>query len=105
MAGLDLPARAIREQIVSALDLIVHVDRYEDGVRRIATVTEVVGLEGDTPLLQDIFSFQRTGLEAGRVLGDFVASGIVPRVAERLRQRGADVPPAWFNRPTRNRRA
>ncbi|MCH2173485.1 Flp pilus assembly complex ATPase component TadA, partial [Myxococcota bacterium] len=105
MAGLELPSRAIREQIVSALDLIVHVDRYEDGVRRIATVTEVVGLEGETPLLQDIFSFERKGLEAGRVLGDFAASGIVPRVAERLRQRGADVPSAWFTRPSRSLRA
>ena len=105
MSGLDLPARAIREQIVSALDLIVHVDRHEDGVRRIATITEMVGLEGDTPLLQDIFSFERRGLESGRVLGDFVATGIVPRVAERLRQRGAEVPPEWFNRAPRSRRA
>ncbi len=105
MSGLDLPARAIREQIVSALDLIVHVDRYEDGVRRITTVTEIVGLEGDTPLLQDIFSFERRGLESGRVLGDFVATGTVPRVAERLRQRGAEVPPEWFNRAPRRRRA
>ncbi len=104
MAGLELPARAIREQIVSALDLIVHVERFEDGVRRISTVTEIVGLEGDTPLLQDIFAFERRGLERGRVLGDFGATGIVPRCATQLRQRGTEVPPAWFSKRADARR-
>ncbi len=104
MAGLELPARAIREQIVSALDLIVHVERFEDGVRRIATVSEIVGLEGDTPLLQDIFLFDRQGIEEGRVLGDFVASGIVPRCVSQLRQRGAEIPPDWFRKQPRAHR-
>ena len=59
MAGLDLPSRAIREQIVSALHLIVHVRRFEDGVRRVESVAEIVGMEGTTPQLQDIFRFER----------------------------------------------
>ena len=58
MAGLDLPSRAIREQIVSALHLIVHVRRFEDGVRRVESIAEIVGMEGTTPQLQDIFRFE-----------------------------------------------
>jgi pilus assembly protein CpaF len=100
MAGMDLPSRAIREQIVSALDLIVHVERFEDGVRRIATVAEVVGLEGNTPLLQDLFCFERRGLERGRVRGDFLATGIVPRCATEIRRRGTEIPTSWFRKPS-----
>ncbi len=61
MAGLDLPSRAIREQIVSALHLIVHVRRFEDGVRRVESIAEIVGMEGTTPQMQDIFRFERRG--------------------------------------------
>lgn len=96
MAGVDLPSRAAREQIVSALDLIVHVERMEDGVRRVSQIAEIVGMEGETPLLQEIFRFQRRGVHQGQVQGDFVATGIVPRCAESLRQRGATMPPDWF---------
>ncbi|MEQ8763055.1 MAG: CpaF family protein [Planctomycetota bacterium] len=91
MAGLDLPSRAIREQIVSAIHLLVHVRRFEDGVRRIASVAEIAGLEGTTPLLNDIFRFERTGYERGRVLGRYHATGTVPRIADELRKRGQDV--------------
>ena len=61
MAGLDLPSRAIREQMVAALHLIVHVRRYEDGVRRVESIAEITGMEGITPQLQDIFRFERRG--------------------------------------------
>src|SRR5262249_21916820 len=61
MAGIDLPSRAIGEQIVSALNLIVHVKRYEDGVRRVSSIAEIVGLEGITPLTQELFKFERRG--------------------------------------------
>jgi pilus assembly protein CpaF len=98
MAGMDLPSRAIRDQIVSALELLVHVERFEDGVRRVSSVAEIVGLEGQTPLLQEIFRFERRGSERGRVMGEFVATGIVPRLASELRGRGADVDPDWFRR-------
>ena len=96
MAGLDLPSRAIREQIVAALDLIVHVRRDEDGRRRVASIAEIVGMEGETPLLQDVFVFRRRGFERGRVLGEHAATGIVPRFVPALRERGAEVPVAWF---------
>src|SRR5690606_16389692 len=62
-AGTELPSRAIREQMVSALQILVHIRRYEDGVRRIESIAEITGLEGVTPLLQDIFRFRRRGLQ------------------------------------------
>ena len=98
MAGIELPARAIREQIVSALDLVLQIERFEDGVRRVASVTEIVGMEGDVPLLQEIFRFERRGFDSGQVLGDFSATGVVPRIASALRERGAEVPASWFSK-------
>ena len=92
MAGLDLPSRAIREQIVSALHLIVHVRRFEDGVRRVESIAEIVGMEGTTPQLQDIFRFERHGLRGRQIAGEFVATGIVPRVVEELQERGIEIP-------------
>ncbi|MEQ8767919.1 MAG: CpaF family protein [Planctomycetota bacterium] len=91
MAGLELPSRAIREQIVSAVDFIVHVRRFEDGVRRIETVTEMAGLEGNTPLLQDIFKFERRGGNIRRVVGEYQATGVVPRVVQELRSRDLEL--------------
>ena len=96
MAGLDLPSRAIREQIVSAIQLIVHVRRYEDGVRRVQCISEITGMEGETPQLQDIFSFRSKGRQGKRLLGEFVATGIVPRVAEQMRAADVDVPMSLF---------
>jgi pilus assembly protein CpaF len=96
MAGTELPSRAIREQVVSAIQLLVHIRRYEDGVRRIESIAEITGLEGVTPLLQDIFVFRRKGRDARRVLGQFVPTGLVPRLAEELRGSGVDVPAKLF---------
>ena len=98
MAGLDLPARAIREQIVSAIDLLVHVDRGQDGVRRITRIAEITGLEGDVALLQDLFRFEQAGFVQGRVRGEFAPTGIVPRCVQRLRERGEEMPLSWFQR-------
>jgi pilus assembly protein CpaF len=98
MAGIDLPSRAIREQIVSALNIVVHVKRFEDGVRRVESIAEIVGLEGNTPLLQDIFKFERRGVSGKKVLGEFVAAGNVPRVVDQLRAIGEDVPVSLFRR-------
>ncbi|MEO0478634.1 MAG: CpaF family protein [Planctomycetota bacterium] len=98
MGGLDLPSRAIREQIVSALDLVVHISRFEDGVRRVESITEVTGLEGETPLLQEIFRFERQGISGRRVQGRYVATGLTPNAAHRLRERGLDLPTAMFER-------
>ncbi len=101
MAGIELPSRAIREQIVSALHLVVHVKRYEDGVRRIESIAEIVGLEGTTPQLQDIFRFERQEKRGRRVVGEFVPTGTVPRVVEELRTIGEDVPMSLFRRAGR----
>ncbi|MGC6488912.1 MAG: CpaF family protein [Planctomycetota bacterium] len=96
MAGTELPSRAIREQITSAVQLLVHVSRAEDGVRRIESISEVTGLEGETPLLQELFRWQRTGRSERRIEGRHASTGILPRVVERLRERGADLPPRLF---------
>ena len=98
MAGIELPARAIREQIVSALHLLVHVRRYDDGVRRIESVAEITGMEGMTPLMQDIFVFRRKGREGRHVIGSFHAMGVVPQMVEGLREQGVHVPLAMFQR-------
>ena len=98
MAGVDLPSRAIREQITSAIQLLVHVRRFEDGVRRIETIAEMSGMESNTPLLQDIFVYRRRGRQGRRLVGEFAATGIVPHFVEELRQRGVDVPFEWFKK-------
>ena len=99
MAGADLPSQAIREQITSALDLVVHVRRYEDGIRRIAAVSEVTGLESGTPLLQDIFVFRTTSTSRDRIEGRFEPTGIVPRFVQDERSMGVDLPLELFRMP------
>ncbi|MFO0903155.1 MAG: CpaF family protein [Pirellulales bacterium] len=99
MAGMELPSRAIREQMGSALHFIVHIRRFEDGVRRVEVVSEVSGVEGTTIQLQDIFRFERTGKRGRLIDGRFVATGIVPRVITELRERGIDVPMSLFQKP------
>jgi len=98
MAGLELPSRAIRDQIVSALHFIVHVRRCDDGVRRIESIAEITGMENGTPLLQDVFRYQQTGRQGRKQVGDFHATGIVPRLAHDLRERGVDFPLNIFQR-------
>lgn len=99
MAGLDLPSRAIREQIVSAIQLVVYIRRYEDGVRRVERISELTGMEGDTPQLQDIFRFESRGRQGKRLTGSFVATGTVPRVVEAMRASEIDVPMHLFQPP------
>jgi pilus assembly protein CpaF len=86
MAGFELPIRAMRQQISLALDVIVATARMNDGTRKITSITEVVGMEGDTVMLQDLFVFQREGVdEHGKITGRFVPTGIRPRFAENLK--------------------
>jgi pilus assembly protein CpaF len=96
MAGLDLPSRAIREQIVSAIQLVVHIRRCEDGVRRVQSIAEITGMEGDTPQMQEVFAFRSRGRQGKRLAGEFVATGIVPRVVEQMRAENHDVPMSLF---------
>ncbi|MEM1069755.1 MAG: CpaF family protein [Planctomycetota bacterium] len=96
MAGIDLPSRAIREQAVSAIDIVVQVKRYEDGVRRVQSISELVGMEENTPQLQEIFRFAPTGKVNRRITGAFESTGIVPITAQRLRGNDINVPMALF---------
>ena len=98
MAGTELPSRAVREQIVSAIHLLVQVKRYDDGVRRIESVAEITGLEGTTPQMQELFGFRRRGKQGRRVIGHFTATGVVPRMVDDLREEGILVPAALFQR-------
>lgn len=96
MAGMDLPLRAIREQIASAIDLIVHEERMRDGTRRVVNVTEVQGMEGDVIVMQDIFVFEQTGMEDGRILGRLRPTGIRPKFTPKLEAAGIFLPPTVF---------
>jgi pilus assembly protein CpaF len=89
MAGLDLPDKAIREQISSALNVIIQLSRFTDGVRRVTHITEVSGMEGEVVTLQDIFRFQQTGVtEDGKIIGRYMPTGIRPTFAERFEAAG-----------------
>ncbi|RQD73604.1 MAG: CpaF family protein [Candidatus Syntrophonatronum acetioxidans] len=100
MAGMDLPLKAIREQISSAIHLIIHQSRLSDGSRKLVKVTEVSGMEGDTITLQDIFIFRQDGFnERGTVVGKHVPTGIVPAFLEQLRAHGENVPTSMFQLP------
>jgi len=100
MANLNIPENAIRRQVASALDLIIQVSRMSDGTRKLINISEVVGMEGDVVTMQDIFEFRKTGIgEKGEVLGEFLPSGIRPRLSERLLAAGIRLPAGIFERP------
>jgi pilus assembly protein CpaF len=97
MSGFDMPLKALRRQIVSAVNLIVQAERLAGGVRRVTSLTEVIGMEGDTIITQDIYEFQQTGMDSsGRAVGQFVATGIRPKFATRLKAAGYDLPTHLF---------
>lgn len=97
MAGIDFPIRAIREQIASAIDIIVHQSRLQDGSRKITHITEVLGMEGDIITLQDVFIFDRKGLDdRGKVKGIHRATGLKPRCLDKLISMGIQVPDEYF---------
>jgi pilus assembly protein CpaF len=96
MAGYDLPLRAIREQIASALDLIVQLERMRDGTRRVVAVVEIQGMEGDVIVSQEIFKFEQTGQADGKIIGKLKATGIRPKFTEKLEAAGIFLPPSIF---------
>ncbi|MBK6660733.1 MAG: Flp pilus assembly complex ATPase component TadA [Proteobacteria bacterium] len=99
MSGMDLPIQAIREQVASAVDLVVQQTRFPDGSRRVVNISEVTGVEGGTVQMQDIFVFSQTGFnDRGRVVGEFKATGRVPEFYEELRSRGVKVDMSIFGR-------
>ena len=97
MAGLELPLRAIREQVSSAIELVIHMERLRDGTRRVTQVTEVQGMEGDTILMQDLFMFDQTGIVNGRVVGALKSTGLRPRFADKFEINSITLPPEIFN--------
>ncbi|HET6381273.1 MAG TPA: CpaF family protein [candidate division Zixibacteria bacterium] len=99
MAGMDLPLRAIREQIASAVDLIVHQNRLKDGSRKIVNITEVQGMEGDVIVMQDIFVFEQTGVVDGKIQGRLRPTGIRPKFVEKFEAAGIHLPPNVFGSP------
>ncbi|MFH0911481.1 MAG: ATPase, T2SS/T4P/T4SS family [Planctomycetota bacterium] len=100
MAGMELPSRAIREQIAGALDFIVHLARLSDGSRRVVAISAVEGMDGDAVALQELFRFDRRGFdEEGRILGAFVSTGVVPDFVQELRKRGISVELGLFRVP------
>src|SRR5437773_1399847 len=96
MAGVDLPVRAIREQISSAVDLIVQQSRLKDGTRKIVNITEVQGMEGDVIVMQDVFVFEQTGIVEGKIQGRLKATGIRPKFVEKFEVMGIHLPPGLF---------
>jgi len=95
MAGMDLPVRAIRQQVSSAINLIVQLNRLKDGSRRVTSVTELIGMEGDTITMQDIFVFVPKGADpnTGKIIGEFNPTGIRPQIISRLFDMGIPLPP------------
>src|SRR4051812_5356106 len=96
MAGIDLPVRAIREQIASAVDLIVQQSRLKDGTRKIVNITEVQGMEGDVIVMQDVFVFEQTGVVEGKIQGRLKATGIRPKFVEKFEVMGIHLPQGLF---------
>jgi pilus assembly protein CpaF len=99
MAGMSIPVRAIREQISSALDILIQIGRLVGGPRKIVNVAEITGMEGDTICLNDIFHFQQQGVnENGNAYGRFESCGVRPRLMDKLLAQGIELPATLFQR-------
>ncbi len=102
MSGMELPSRAIREQVASAIELVVYVARFTDGTRKVVKISEITGMEGDTITMQDIYIFRQDGFdEGGSVIGKHVATGIVPTFLEKLKAYGESIPSSVFGNDRR----
>src|SRR5881392_331405 len=98
MANLNLPEKAVRKQIASAVTLVLQVSRFADGTRRLTHISEITGMEDDVVSMQDVFLFEKQGVSPdGRTIGSFTATGIRPKFAERLTASGIKVPASWFD--------
>jgi pilus assembly protein CpaF len=96
MAGMDLPQRAIREQISSAIQLVVHLERMRDGARKVTHISEVQGMEGDVITMMDLFVFEQTAIEDGRVIGRLRPTGLRPKFMDQIEASGIHLPPSIF---------
>ena len=104
MAGMDLPHRAIREQMASAIHMIVHADRLRDGSRRVTAISEIQGMEGDVITTSEIFRFEQTNIEDGKVIGRLRPTGLRPKFMWKLQEHGIMLPPSVFGIGSRSRR-
>jgi pilus assembly protein CpaF len=97
MAGMNLPERSMRQQIASAIQVVVQGARLSDGTRKITSISEITGMEGDVITMQDIYLFEKLGItQDGKVIGRFRATGVRPKVCERLKASGVHLPPNMF---------
>jgi pilus assembly protein CpaF len=103
MAGMDLPHRAIREQIASAIHLIVQQDRLRDGTRKIMSISEIQGMEGDVITMSEIFRFEQTNIENGKVIGRLRPTGLRPKFMWKIQEAGIMLPPSIFGIGSRRR--
>jgi len=103
MAGMELPVRAIREQVASAMDLICQQERMRDGTRKITSITEVSGMEGDVITMTDIFVFEQTGIENGKIIGRLRPTGLRPKFMDKIETAGINLPPSIFGIGERRR--
>ena len=103
MAGMDLPSRAIREQVASAIDVICHQERMRDGTRKITNITEISGMEGEVITMTDIFVFEQTGIENGQIQGRLRPTGLRPKFMDKLEGAGINLPPSIFGIGERRR--
>ncbi len=103
MAGMELPVRAIREQISSAIDLVVHQERMRDGTRKVVNITEVTGMEGDVITTTDLFMFEQMGYENGKVVGRLRPTGLRPKFMDKIEAAGIHLPATIFGIGDRRR--
>ncbi|MBN2118360.1 MAG: CpaF family protein [Anaerolineales bacterium] len=103
MAGMELPVRAIREQVSSAIDLVVHQERMRDGTRKVTHITEVSGMEGEVITMTDIFVFEQTGIENAQIVGRLRPTGLRPKFMDKIEATGINLPPSIFGIGERRR--
>src|SRR5512138_2874105 len=103
MAGMDLPSRAIREQVASAINLVVHQERMRDGSRKVVNITEISGMEGDVITMTDLFVFEQTGVENGQIIGRLRPTGLRPKFMDKVEAAGIHLPPSIFGIGERRR--
>lgn len=103
MAGMDLPHRAIREQMAAAIDVVVHTERLRDGSRKVVSISEIQGMEGDVITMSEIFRFEQTSIEDGKVIGRLRPTGLRPKFMNKIQEAGIMLPPSIFGIGTRGR--
>jgi pilus assembly protein CpaF len=103
MAGMDLPVRAIREQMAAAVDFVVQQSRMRDGSRKVVSISEIQGMEGDVITMSEIFRFEQTGMENGKVIGRLRPTGLRPKFMGQIQEAGIMLPPSVFGIGNRGR--